>query len=78
MSKNAERNRAMLSGYESGQTIEQLAQCYGLSIASISSILTGERHRRRESPQPFYRALRQSGEAMLDKVHDLMLVPGGK
>jgi len=59
MAYNSERNRQMLAAYEAGRTVEQLAQDYGLSIASISSILTGERHRRRESPEPFYRDLRQ-------------------
>ena len=58
--RNAERNRAMLAAYGDGRTIEQLAHDYGLSVASVGSILTGERHRRRESLEPFYRALRQS------------------
>ena len=60
MSHNAERNREMLAAYEAGRTIEQLAQDYGLSDASIGSILTGERHRRKLSPDPYYRALREA------------------
>jgi hypothetical protein len=78
MSYNAERNRVMLSAYEAGRTIEQLAEDHGLAIASVGSILTGERHRRRESPEPFYRALRRSGEAMLYKVQGRTLLPGAR
>jgi predicted nucleic acid-binding Zn ribbon protein len=78
MTNNAKRNRAMLSAYEASRTIEQLAEDHGLAIASITSILTVERHRRRESPEPFYRALRRSREAMLDKVQDRALLPGVK
>jgi Mor family transcriptional regulator len=59
MAYNSERNREMLGAYEAGRTIEQLAEDYGLSIASVSPILTGERHLRRESPEPYYRALRK-------------------
>ena len=60
MSNNAERNREMLAAYEAGRTIQQLAQDFGLSKDSIGSILTGERHRRKLSPDPYYRAFREA------------------
>lgn len=59
MPYTAERNREMLAAYEAGRTIQQLSEDYRLSVASIGSILTGERHKREISPDPFYRALRQ-------------------
>ena len=61
MSNNAGRNREMLAGYEAGRTIKQLAHDFGLSETSIGSILTGEKHRRQLSTEPFYRALREAG-----------------
>jgi Mor family transcriptional regulator len=57
----SERNREMLAAYEVGRTVEQLSKDYGLSRSSIGSILTGERHRRRLSPEPFYRSFREAG-----------------
>ena len=60
MSFTAERNREMLAAYEAGRTIQQLSEDYGLSVASIGSILTGERHKREVSPDPVYRALRKA------------------
>lgn len=60
MPNKAKRNQEMLAAYEAGRTIEQLSKDYGLSVASIGSVLTGERHKREVSPDPFYRALRQS------------------
>jgi len=59
MPNNAERNREMLAAYEAGRTIEQLSKDYGLSAITIGSVLTGERHKREVSPDPFYRSLRQ-------------------
>ncbi len=60
MANNSERNRKMLTAYEAGRTVEQLSEDYGLSCSSIGSILTGERHRRRLSPETFYRSLREA------------------
>jgi len=60
---NAKRNREMLAAHEAGSTIPQLAEAYALSTSSIGSILTGERHRRAVSPDPYYRALRIDAEA---------------
>ena len=60
MANKSERNREMLAAYEAGRTVKQLSEDYGLSRASIGSILTGERHRRRLSSEPFYRSLRES------------------
>ena len=60
MANKAERNRKMLAAYEAGRTVQQLAREYGLSETSIGSILTGERHRRAVSPDPYYRALREA------------------
>ena len=60
MPNKAERNREMLAAYEAGRTIQQLAQDYGLSETSIGSILTGERHKRALSPDPYYRAFREA------------------
>jgi len=54
------RNRDILAAYETGQTLEQLSQEYGLSASSVKAILTQERQKRRVSPDPFYRALRKS------------------
>ena len=59
MPDTAERNWEMLAAYEAGRTIQQLSEDYVLSVASIGPILTGERHKRKISPDPFYRALRQ-------------------
>jgi Mor family transcriptional regulator len=49
MPGNAERNREMLAAYEAGRSIKLLSQDYGLSVTSIGSILTGERHSREVS-----------------------------
>jgi len=76
MPNNAERNREMLAAYEAGPTFKQLSEDYGLSIASIGSILTGERHRREVSPDPFYCTLRQARPFLrLDQPHDIANIP---
>jgi len=55
----AERNREILSAYESGSPIEQLGRRHALSLVRIREIVTEERCRRAVSPEPFYRHLRQ-------------------
>ena len=66
MPKTEERNRKMLAAFEAGRTVQELSQDYGLSVASVSPILTGERHRREISPQPFYREFRDASRDFLD------------
>ena len=70
MHKTAERNHKMLEEFKAGRTIQELSEDYGLSIASISPILTGERHRRELSPHPFYRDLRDASRSFLDNSHE--------
>ena len=60
MPKIVARNRKMLAAYEAGQTIEELSREFGLSVSSVAPILTQERHKRRESPDPFYRSIREA------------------
>jgi Mor family transcriptional regulator len=58
-SRNAERNRQMLAAFEAGRSVEGLAADYGLTLTTVRSILTGERHKRRVSPEPYYRSFRE-------------------
>jgi predicted transcriptional regulator len=58
MANTSGRNHEMLAAYEAGRTVEQLSEDHGLACTSVRSILTGERHKRRLSPELFYRALR--------------------
>ena len=53
MPNNAERNREMLTAYEAGRTIEQLSKDYGLTVATIGSILTGEKSAQTPFTDPF-------------------------
>ena len=62
MAVNAERNRFLLAAYESGRTVEELSREFGLSVGTVGSLLTQERHKRRDSPEPLYRALRGETE----------------
>ena len=69
MARTEDRNRKMLAAYEAGRTMQELGQDYGLSVPSVSHILTAERHRREVSPHPFYRALRDASRSFLDAAN---------
>ena len=52
------RNRDMFARFQTGQTVDSLAQQHGLSVVRVRAILVDESNRRSFSPDPFYRALR--------------------
>jgi Mor family transcriptional regulator len=56
--KTGTRNREIFSGFERGQSVENLAEQHGLSVARVRVVLVDETNRRSFSPEPFYRALR--------------------
>lgn len=58
MAKKDERNRAIFAAYMQGISKVSLAARHGLSVASVASILTAERHKQSVSPDPEYRKLR--------------------
>ena len=60
-----DRDRAIFIAFEGGRTLEQLAQDYAVTPARIRAILADERLRRVNSPDPFYKAIRQSKDCIL-------------
>ena len=60
MEPNTARNHAILVAFEAGRTVAQLADDYALSPVRIRDILKDQRHRRNLSPEPFYRAMRET------------------
>ena len=60
MKLKTDRNRVMFAAFQSGRTIEQIGEDYRLTWNRVRAILTDEKHRRTVSPEPFYRALRNS------------------
>lgn len=61
-----DRDRAIFIAFEGGRTQEQLALDYALTPARIRAILADERLRRVNSPDPFYKTIRQSKDCILD------------
>ena len=59
MPPKTDRNRRIMADFEAGQSPEQLSAEYGLTVLRVLAVLTDEKHRRRVSPDPFYRSLRR-------------------
>ena len=58
--RKAKRDREILAAFEAGRSVEDLSEIHGLTCERITKILTAERHKRSLSPEPFYRAIRQT------------------
>jgi uncharacterized protein (DUF433 family) len=58
--KTTNRNRAILADHLAGKTSSQLARIYGLAPASITAIITFERHKLDVSIDGFYEQLRSA------------------
>ncbi len=58
-STTAVRNRAILAAHEAGQTVEDLAELYRLTLLTVRSVLRQEKHKRVVSRDEFYLALRR-------------------
>jgi len=58
------RNRALIAAYEAGETIERLAQKYGVSGKRVRAIIADEQNRRRVSKEPFYCNFRAASEGL--------------
>ena len=58
--KTFQRNRTIVLASLNGATTGELALLFNLSQKSITEIIRNERHRVELSPDPLYRALRQS------------------
>jgi hypothetical protein len=48
----------MFARFKAGQSVESLAEQFGLSADRVRAILMDEKNRFIVSPEPFYRALR--------------------
>jgi Mor family transcriptional regulator len=59
MSPKTDRNRRMMADFEAGHSLEQLCADHALTALRVLAVLTDEKHRRRVSPDPFYRSLRR-------------------
>jgi hypothetical protein len=59
--KTFQRNRVIVAASLDGATTRELALHFNLSLKSVTEIIRNERHRLELSPDPLYRALRQSG-----------------
>jgi hypothetical protein len=58
--KTTNRNRAILADHLAGKTSSQLARIYGLAPASVTAIITFEKHKLDVSLDGFYEQLRLS------------------
>ena len=58
--KTIERNRAIFASFRAGETVNQLAESYGLAPITIAARLTTERHKLAVCVDEFYRNLRRS------------------
>ena len=58
--KTRARNQLIYWAFRHGQTIEQLAAAFGLSIVRIKATLDDERNKVAVSPDPIYRNIRES------------------
>lgn len=54
-----DRNRAIWTALDSGRTVEQLSDQYGLTAARLRVVVREEGHKRSFSPELFYRSLRR-------------------
>jgi Mor family transcriptional regulator len=54
-----ERNKVIWAALDSGSTVEQLSDQYGLTPARLRAVLRDEDHKRAFSPELFYRTLRR-------------------
>jgi hypothetical protein len=59
--KTFQRNQLIMLGSLNGLTAKELARHFNLAPKSIIEIIRNERHRLAVSPDPAYRALRNSG-----------------
>jgi Mor family transcriptional regulator len=59
MPPKTDRNRHMMADFEAGHSLEQLGTDHALTTLRVLAVLTDEKHRRRVSPDPFYRSLRR-------------------
>ena len=59
MPPKTDRNRRIMADHEAGHSLEQLSADHGLTPLRVLADLTDEKHRRRISPDPFYRSLRR-------------------
>ncbi len=60
MPPKTDRNRRIMADFEAGHSLEQLSADHGLTPLRVQAVLTDEKHRRRISPDPFYRSLRRA------------------
>jgi Mor family transcriptional regulator len=60
MAAKSDRNRNIFAAFEEGQSLEQLGEAYCLTGARVRAVLTAEKHKRKVSPEPFYRILRSA------------------
>lgn len=56
--KTAVRNREIFAAYQHGESIEKLAEQYGLSAVTVHQIIRIERHKVAVSVDAFYEAMR--------------------
>jgi Mor family transcriptional regulator len=55
----AKRNRAILSAFETGNSLTQISKSYGLTVVTVREIIRQESHRRALSLEAYYRQLRK-------------------
>ena len=60
MPPKTDRNRRIMADFEAGHSLEQLSTDHALTPLRVLAVLTDEKHRRRVSPDPFYRSLRRT------------------
>ena len=56
------RNQAMMKAFDHGTPVAALMEEYGLGEKRVRAILADERNRRLNSPEPFYRTMRNASE----------------
>jgi Mor family transcriptional regulator len=61
--RNTERNRAIFVSHQNGETINELAEQYGLATSTVSQIITTEKHLRALSMEPIYKTARRGNKA---------------
>lgn len=60
MKNKTARDREIFVAFEARRSLEQLCEIYGLTCDRVRAIVTAEQHKRTVSPEPFYRAIRQT------------------
>lgn len=58
--RNERRDFDMLRAAEAGESLQSLAELYGLTPQRVQAILTMVRHKVAVSPNPTYRAIREA------------------